>query len=90
MQEIRQNLNEMRENENFIGWQRCIKRGFSLPQFLFVLLLSLRTNLGIVLNFVLIEDEKSSWKKSKTLNAVFSKLRFFDFQTLKRRISAIF
>ena len=38
------------------------------------------TILGIVLNFVLIEDRKSSWKKSKTLNAFFSKLGFLTFK----------
>ena len=60
-------------------WE-CYRWCFTLPQLLFVLLLSLHTNLGIVLNFVLIEERKSSWRKSKTLNAFFSKLGFLTFK----------
>ena len=90
MQKIGQNFNEMEENENFIGWQHCIRPCFSLPQLLFVLLLSLHTNLGIVLNFVLIEDRESSWGKKQNFECIFLKTRVFNFQTLKCRISTIF
>ena len=80
MQKIGQNFNKMGKNKNFISSQHCIRQCFSLPRFHFVLLLSLQTSWGIVLNFVLNEDEKYSWKKNKTLNAFFSKLDFLTFK----------
>jgi len=60
----------MGENENFIGWQHCIGRIFP---YLDSFLSSDRHSIPTwALNFVLIEDEKSSLKKSKTLKMHFS------------------
>ena len=84
MQKIRQNFNEMGENENFIGGVFPCLNSF-LSSYCHSIY-----QLGYYTQFCTYWRQKIFLEKKQNFECIFLKTRFLDFQTLKRRISAIF